>query len=107
MSDLEDKKAMFANFNGSELNDRIVDLRLEAGNSILDEWEGELDLYMEKRWPDAFKKFEEEERVEADVVALTDTHSHLISDHDAFYEAYRTAIQHVSSGGRCRDGELL
>lgn len=107
MSDLEDKKAKFANFNESELHDRIVDLRLEAGNSILDEWEGELDFYMEKRWPDAFKKFEEEEHYPADVLGLTDMHSHLISDHDAFYEAYRTAIQHVSGGGRCRDGELV
>ena len=96
----------------SSLDKKIFDLK-EEYSSLLDQWEGAIDCYMAKRWPEAFKKTAEQyggtydPTFPPEIIEVAEEGEKFVDDPDAFYKDCLLCFQHLANGGRIENDELV
>jgi len=92
------------------LYDQIYEL-IDSNSMIYDENEFQIQLYMSKKWPQAFEACaiaeggEYDESFPPTVPITADLAASSISDHVKFLEDFRGIIRYLSKGGNLSNGE--
>lgn len=95
----------------SSLLDRIHELINDHEDDYYDN-EGQIAVYMAKRWPDAFSHTAASFGDAFDIANPPSTQSAAdsgiehISNPDEFFDAFASCVHHVADGGDIRDGEF-
>jgi hypothetical protein len=93
------------------LYDKIYEV-INRNNMVYEENEFQIQLYMSKRWREAFAAASEAEGSEYDesfpppVTIVADLAEGTVDDHGSFIEDLEMLLTHLSRGGRLSNGEL-